>query len=631
MANVSTATKAKATKNAVAKKKLGKDKEAKVKELLLEESQVIEAEVKELAVETKQSKQYLKNQREIAKKRQAALKKRYEESLKPVKEGKSHQDICAEAFQDLNDAVQDAMVSKNALSDAVSQNLKEKLEDAVEALKKMPLGAVKAGYFKQLTKLKKNCADLDTLWEMQSKNISEDQLSKRRDISNLRIDILDTKKKLKEAEKSGKVKDIMKHTKSLKGLEKELKEQGFLHQTKDEQGIVSLRKAARLALEMAGNAMKERITRLGDKVGSLPGKAYGSAVQSLLTRFENNPVMVKRISQVDKSLRFIGNAVKDTGTETLKWLGKQLKNLATSIWRFIRAPFSAASGFSLSDLAGLAMLATSVLGPLLSGIDQALEDRFGKHYIQDALSKAWDMAKTFVVEKVSAMLDEAWGTAKEVGIWIKKFIGKLFGHEEETPLERTPEMDESLKKSRSLWQQKDSKGNFVNLGKDQNGAMISALVDYDASVTQQARDKAKDRIYQLIASKPTVSPGVAKRLDDLGFSTVQVDVRDDSGKVTQGKSNTPAALAIANKVNPVIAARAANFSMPNATSYFVEGMGMDQSSISVPAPPTTTPPKGPETQGSNMTGTAGFTAKQIPNTAGPESLGILNLGVLQGP
>ena len=61
MANVSTATKAKATKNAVAKKKLGKDKEAKVKELLLEESQVIEAEVKELAVETKQSKQYLKN------------------------------------------------------------------------------------------------------------------------------------------------------------------------------------------------------------------------------------------------------------------------------------------------------------------------------------------------------------------------------------------------------------------------------------------------------------------------------------------------------------------------------------------------------------------------------------------
>lgn len=141
----------------------------------------------------------------------------------------------------------------------------------------------------------------------------------------------------------------------------------------------------------------------GNRMSPL-GSALSSAGQGVTrpTGFFGQPTVtaLNKVSDaVEKESETISNLTKDSEA----WLGKKLSFLGSTLRRLIPRADGGKAGL-LGNLFGLAMLIPSLIAPALEGINAALEEKFGKHYVRDFLVGLWDKSLAFLSDKIKDIL-----------------------------------------------------------------------------------------------------------------------------------------------------------------------------------------------------------------------------------
>lgn len=114
-------------------------------------------------------------------------------------------------------------------------------------------------------------------------------------------------------------------------------------------------------------------------------------------------VGAKSLKEIAKNTKQTGLTVQKASTDSLKWIGKHLKNLSSGLFRFLRAPIRAAGG-GLEGLLGVAALSTMFLKPMLEGVHAELKRQFGDDYVESFIKGLWDKSWGFLVSQVKSFL-----------------------------------------------------------------------------------------------------------------------------------------------------------------------------------------------------------------------------------
>ncbi len=521
------------------------------------------------------------------------------------------------------------------VSDVLIDDLEEALDSAREAVRMLQSSSVRSGFLKRVAAAKITVKKISNLWDQQKASLSEEELQRRREIGNAAQDVADYQAKLKAAQAKGKSKDAKKYKDLLLGAETELKDakrsvfakRALALIARDDNNVVELRGTVKLALKVLGASIAEKAHAGMSKVGAVPGRAYNKGVEALISRFESSPVMVKSIKQVDSGLRAVGNAVKLTGKETLKWINKHLSGLASKLWSFLKSPFSGGGGgFGMSDLLGLAVLGPSVIKPLLEGIDKALSEKYGEHYIQNFFSGVWDSAKTFVSDQIKVFIDWISDIFKSPIDAIKNFFKPSDKATTAAEYQGKPVAPTTAKT-------RGGQARLLSAGANVDGDLLAAANTYASGSTPQQKADAKAIILDLLKQPATVSAATKQRLDELGFSTTNLTVKAGTVPFTRGATGTrPISIgggAGRGSVNPASASPVA----AGSGSIVVDGTQppMDGDVTPVTATPKSpSPSAGPEAtpMGGKSMGGGGATVGSIPVNVTPDSMYAMNLGVL---
>jgi len=169
----------------------------------------------------------------------------------------------------------------------------------------------------------------------------------------------------------------------------------FLNLGRDDKGNVSVSRSMRTAASMLGRKIS---TGAHDLLS--PMANYERAVNWALNKAGANPKAVSAILKVDKSLRYLGGAVKDVGKESFAWLHKTMG----SMFGYLKhkwGQLSSGGGMGgLGQLLGLGLLFKNMFLPIIEGVNDELEKKFGKHYITDFLNEQWTKAKDWMVKSL---------------------------------------------------------------------------------------------------------------------------------------------------------------------------------------------------------------------------------------
>jgi hypothetical protein len=113
-------------------------------------------------------------------------------------------------------------------------------------------------------------------------------------------------------------------------------------------------------------------------------------------------VGAKSLRDIAKSAKATGQRVADVSANTFKWIGKHLKNLSSSLFRFLRSPLRGGGG--ITDLLGMGLLASALIKPMLEGVHAELKKQFGDDYVEKFIKGLWDKSWTFLVSQVKGFL-----------------------------------------------------------------------------------------------------------------------------------------------------------------------------------------------------------------------------------
>jgi len=166
----------------------------------------------------------------------------------------------------------------------------------------------------------------------------------------------------------------------------------FLALGRDEKGGASLSRSMMKAAAMFGRSLQNSASKLK------PSELYGSGVSWALSKAGSNPKAINAILKVDKSLRWVGENVKDLGISTAQWLHKSMSDIFGYLKRKWSSLSSGEGMGALGKLVGLGALFTSLIQPLLDGINTELEKRYGKDYIQTFIKSLWASAKSWLID-----------------------------------------------------------------------------------------------------------------------------------------------------------------------------------------------------------------------------------------
>lgn len=588
----------------------------------------------------------------------------------------------------LSKMIDDAWSTPRLVSETLFSRINSQFEKAKDAVRSSS-GAMSGVRRELVSKLANFKPELGKLEELATKNSSAFQ-SKKQERSRAQrqalLEVREAEQELKKAKLSGNRKKIASASDDLKKAQDYLAESSkssaskFLDEMRGEDGVISLHKGASKALNWLGTSAKEKAGKVADSIASAPGKAYGAAISSLLNKFEGNPKAVEVIKNLDKGTRMVASAVSSVGSETFRWLGKKLAGLTSMLWGFMKRPFSAVSNMGLGNLLGLAALTPLLFKPILDGINDELESRFGKTYVQDFISKLWSKAWSFLVEKVKEVLgiDDASKKKKEQNLQdakTKASNSQLSVSKAQEALSKANTPEEKAKAQQLLdtakYKQKEAERNVVVTDADSRSGFGAAKTDWWiskgkkwlgagsieehlASYNQADPSGKKSWLLQLkqdIMNAPlgVIKPEIAQQLSKLGIevppekidktsvytptettskttqTTTSTPDSSQSAPVTsQASSSAPISVSTTN-TNPV----SPRWSSPTATSTPTTATPSSGPVVATPPPPANTTSENRQV-GYKQGGPNGIGIGQIPFNAVNDGLHFMNLGMAGG-
>jgi hypothetical protein len=105
--------------------------------------------------------------------------------------------------------------------------------------------------------------------------------------------------------------------------------------------------------------------------------------------------------QVAKGFKGLATKVTTSMQDSMKWIGKKMWALGSSILGFLKRRVSAPG---IGNLLGLAALVPQLLIPLFKGLNSELEKRFGDDYIKSFIKSLWTSTWSWLVEQIKSVL-----------------------------------------------------------------------------------------------------------------------------------------------------------------------------------------------------------------------------------
>jgi len=541
-------------------------------EVAAEEAQEKEDELKARELALKESKKDVQVKKKDKKKKdiKQAAAITFETKLKALKD---EVDKKRAAPSTVN--TQDVQKFKVALLDVYNayQKLKAKVDDPTGS---KLAAADKNGDVDQILKnLKKQIDDLDAIAQKNER-------------------VLDAEKKaLPQVEQKADYKDLY-----------QSKLGRFLRLGQDQHGKLSLSRSMQKAAEMLGRKIKDKVDPLR------PSKVWESGVTWALKKAGNNPKAVQAILKVDKTMKTIAGGIKTLGHETYDWIHKSMGDIFGYLRRKWQALSSGEGAGALGKLVGLGALFTSLIGPLLSGINAELEKRYGKDYIQSFVKSLWEGAKGWLLNG------------------LKTFF---FGDEKSPQIQQQKEMQKVA--------------NAVVTGKAQKEASKIGLLGKLWDVARYG-DSSNEVIANTLNEYQDKDTAADKRSFDKGYITDMLKKRKEKKQplpITLATQLTAAGFDVSGIGTTVDAPQAAPAPQPmfrNLRTGFVFGSQKQATAVAAPvqasAPPVSAKPPAPPvtTSAASATGAKGPGAApglgnaQMPNNSVSDTFHTLNIGGL---
>lgn len=178
----------------------------------------------------------------------------------------------------------------------------------------------------------------------------------------------------------------------------------FFDENRDENGAIDISRSLGRGFSFVGHKIGKNVNAGASYVGGLPGRGinYGwtKVISGMRAVAGDNELARKAITGLDRSVRFVGTAVKATSKESLKWVASKFQAIGSTVMRTLR-------GINMSGVKSFfdwALILPLIVAPMLKGINSELEQQFGEHYITDFLKKTWDTTKDAITDKVTTAL-----------------------------------------------------------------------------------------------------------------------------------------------------------------------------------------------------------------------------------
>jgi len=344
-------------------------------------------------------------------------------------------------------------------------------------------------------------------------------------------------------------------------------------------------KASDMTIGAAGRALAP----VGRGIGRVAG--VGGAMMQRIQQsapYQVGGYFARRISDTAGLAAQLGRATGAKAHDVYKWLGEQVKSMKYSLMSFLHRARSAASGAGrgAESLLGMGVIMSQLLAPLLSGIDKALTEKFGEHYIRDFIDSAITTVKDAIVGKLKDLGEGVWEWVKEKADAIWSDIKRRFGPE---PVVTKEEVKSSIEKARVELQKTNPKKMGAQEALRQRDVDAYLRVLADPKEDAATKESARQAIQGHIDAGVKLNTNTVSQLKKYNFDTSKLTVNQPAPTASQAPMEA--------------APPAAKKPVPTSSSA------------------------GPVSDASGNTTGGGLTASNIPNHAGPEGLLIVNAGV----
>lgn len=247
----------------------------------------------------------------------------------------------------------------------------------------------------------------------------------------------------------------------------------------------------------------------------------GSLMATISSRFTGTKGIVGRagnsfkvargmVKRTGDGIRNKLTATKNAAANTL--IGRGVVGLSSALVKFTkktsgffggmmtlaRKPLNLLGGGGIFDMIGkgigLAMLAATVLAPIVQGIDKALTQNFGPDYVKAAIKKVWDASWSFLVDQVKKFLGiDAQEQAAKRDDWEKRGTGIVPGSKESADQVKA---EKDLQAARAAQKEAPSTENAAKVDAATAAASKQYSIGINSSITDRVayiKGKMEDR------------------------------------------------------------------------------------------------------------------------------------------
>ena len=334
---------------------------------------------------------------------------------------------------------------------------------------------------------------------------------------------------------------------------------------------------------------------------------------------------VQAAGKIGTGLATVGKAIKENGTNTLKWIGRKLSGLTSGIMRMFRSVSQRFTAGGIEDLAGMAAIGVGILTQVVSGMMDFLKKKFDKEFILSYIKEKWEITKKLVTDWLGEFIDKALSFIKDLpkkvaegasSAWNKtKKVVKDFFVGDEGALVGPPHLKDTDKTTAT----------FADKPVDSARAKLNSLMtSYSRAGTPAKKAEIEKKIRELVTVTPSLYND-SQVINNLAKRGIVIDA-----KISRATANTSIASASPQSsiVNSTVIGASPGSPITRGGNASIISVGQSP----VTANPVTASPPPVENSAASSDGSSdgtrvvgGMNSFLVPVNAAPYTLFFMNL------
>ncbi len=378
------------------------------------------------------------------------------------------------------------------------------------------------------------------------------------------------------------------------------------------------------ALTLSGRSLKngkDNLFSFGDKVvtGFRNGKDVGA-------------LTVKSIARVGSGLVSVGRAIKDTGKNTMRWVGDRICGLSRRFFGALQGIKSAMGVSGIGDWLTVGALAAGLMPSLIDGFTTYMKKQYGEDWMSSFINEKWTDTKKYVLEWLEKFVNYAADAIKSIPEKAKEIAEKVKNAAKNVPFVLN-EMANPANHTKERNDIKEAQSNGTKTPQEKMIAALSAV--QDPKLSSEDRSEAVNEVKRLARLHPYLleKPAITNRMNQLGIDFTYTNKYGKKINIATHQYNgDPIENTTINKIGSSASSSTLNLNggrtsvtTPKAPAG---GGAPNTSNGPITATPPATSPDSAGTGDSSLPTSpriSGLSNSAIPNQATSDTLNLLNM------